>query len=118
MPSNGLDVPYILSVLCVLKVISPDLYEAARAGSLSVADLDGHFHFSRWRDQQHPEKLDKVAEDIEGWWRYVVGELSNEELASRYERGISVHGFSHPSQIVLFYCDLVDGLSFPDAIVP
>jgi KAP family P-loop domain len=113
MPLNSFNRPEILSILCVIKVINPDLYEAARTGNLSFTQLDGLLQVGRWRDQHDPEKRDQVGEHVENWWRFALGELGNEELVSQYKRGLSPYGNSDPSGIIPYFCDIIDGLSFP-----
>jgi hypothetical protein len=115
MPSNSFDLPQILAILCVIKVIRPDLYEAARTDNLSLAKLDELMHLSRWRDRYDPEKGDQVGEQIENWWRYALGELSDQELAARYERDLAQYNV-HPSRIITYFCEIIDGFSFPTSV--
>jgi hypothetical protein len=117
IPPNSLHRPEILSILCVIKVINPDLYEAARTGNLNITQLDGLLQFGRWHDQHDPEKRDQVGQHVENWWRFALGELGNEELVSQYKQGLSQYGNPHPSGIIPYFCEIIDGFSFPNALM-
>jgi hypothetical protein len=99
-----------------MKVINPDLYRAARRGSVTFPQVNDFLRFSDWRDQHDPSKRDQVGERVENWWRYALGDLGNDDLITQFERSLSPYGIRHPSRIITYFCEIIDGFSFPDAI--
>jgi hypothetical protein len=113
IPRNNLNIPHIISVLCIMKVIDPDLYELCRTGNATFTDVERLTRFGHWRDVHDPQQPDRTAEEAGGWWRYCLGELSDPGLAARYERGLAAFPLDNPSQIVPHFCKIIDGFSLP-----
>jgi KAP family P-loop domain len=113
VPPDHLKIPYIISVLCIMKVLDPDLYETCRTGTAIFTEVDELMHFSRWRDEHDPEKRDRIGDGTENWWRYALEDLHDEELARQYHQTLAPYGGSHPSFLVPHFCRIIDGFSLP-----
>ena len=113
MPKNSVFFSDIISVLCILKVIDPSVYDATRNGSLSFEQLDAVFKFSSWRDRNDPAKRDRTGEYVEGMWRYVLGALADHDEIRRFSQDQRFFTFHEPSRVVGYYCELIDCLALP-----
>jgi hypothetical protein len=112
-PPLNLRLPQLVVGLSVMKVVAPELYSRARTGKLSFTEADNLFRVGHWGNQRDRH----VGEDFEKWWRYGLGELSNQELTSECERIIrQKYSYSPPSDLIPHFCDIIDGLSFPGPI--
>jgi hypothetical protein len=110
IPPRHLKIPYIVSVLCIIKVIDPDLYEFCRSGNVSFSQV--HF-LMRFEDEHDPRQRDRTSKDAENWWRFALGDLDDEELVRQYDRNLAPFSHPHPSTIVPHFCEIIDGFSLP-----
>jgi len=65
----------ILAGLCVLKTLEPELFQKAKAGSLTFEEASTAFKFSQWPTGHTHEWAQK-------WWRYSLSDdldMQNEE---------------------------------------
>jgi hypothetical protein len=116
-PPNALKIPYIISVLCIMKVLNPDLYNLSRSGNVTFVQVDQLMRFGHWRDEHDPQKRDQTGEEAENWWRYALGEISNEEMGAQFARSLAPYSPAPPSHIIPHFCEIIDGLSFPAPLV-
>jgi len=114
IPKNSLHLPQVVAVLCILKVLEPDLYAAARNGKLRFNELNRFIRFQDWRDENEPEKQHRLAEDATIFWSYSLGELEDPKKAE-IERGqLAIYGIRDPLQIVPHFSQMIDGFLFPE----
>jgi hypothetical protein len=113
MPKNTVFFPDVISVLCILKVIDPSLYDAARNGNLSFEHLDAVLHFSSWRDQNDPSKRDRIGEHVENLWRFVLGALTSDDEIRKFSQDHRFFSFHGPSRVVGYYCEMIDCFALP-----
>jgi hypothetical protein len=114
IPPKHLKNSCIISVLCIIKVIDPGLYEFCRTGSVNFSQVEFLMRFHSWRDEHDPQQRDRIGENTENWWRYALGDLHNEELARQYAQSLAPYGGSHPL-LVPHFCEIIDGFSLPNA---
>jgi hypothetical protein len=112
MPKNSVFFPDVISVLCVLKVIAPPLYDAARSGKLSFNELDAVFRFSSWRDQNDPSRRDRTGEYVEDLWRFLLG-VASEDLVKKFSQDHRFFTFHEPHRVIAYYCELIDCFALP-----
>jgi hypothetical protein len=114
IPPKHLKIPYIISVLCIIKVIDPALYEFCRTGSVDFSQVEFLMRFRQWQDEHNPQQRDRIGEGTENRWRYALGDLHNEELARQYARTLAPFATSHPLMLVPHFCEIIDGFSLPN----
>jgi hypothetical protein len=73
--------------------------------------------FGHWRDEHDPQKRDPTSEEAENWWRYALGELSNQEMGSQLARSLAPYSHAPPTLIIPHFCEIIDGFSFPTPLV-
>jgi hypothetical protein len=100
-----------------MKVIDPDLYRFSRSGNVTFVQVDQLMRFGHWRDEHDPQKRDQTGEEAENWWRYALGDLSDQEMRSQFERNLAPYSGAPPSQIVPHFCEIIDGFHFPRELV-
>lgn len=70
-PENHLKLAPIVAGLAILKVCDPVLFRKARAGSITMDEVDRAFQFDKW-----PKRGSSDAEWVRNWWVYcTVAEL-------------------------------------------
>jgi hypothetical protein len=111
--SNHLNIPYIISVLCISKVLDAELYDKCRQGNATFGAINELMKFSSWHDVHDPLTRDRVGKETENWWRYALGDLKDEELIRQYEHTLAPFSHSHPSMIAPHFCEIIDGFSLP-----
>jgi KAP family P-loop domain len=112
MARGSLFLPQIISVLCILKVIRPDLYEAARKSKITFQQVNEVMDFNKWRHPHDPEKRHPAGIITEQWWRLALGESSDEDMKRR-EEGLWNQYNMRPNRVIPYFCDLLDGFAFP-----
>jgi len=106
-------VPFIVC-LSIMKVLSPDLYDMARNGTLIQSTVfDNLFRFVDWRDEYDPAKRTLISERVEELWHYALGSLKDKQKIQQIETSFAEHAFSTPKNIIAYCCDLLDGFSLP-----
>lgn len=115
MRPNSVFVPEIIAVLSILKVVHPEVYDIARAGQLSFAELNKAMRFSEWRELHDPVNEDRISQYAENVWRYALGETLSESTKAQFASSDTFFSFRHPSEIVSYYCEHIDGFAFPGA---
>ncbi len=104
----------IVALLCVMKVIAPGTYAAARSGRLTFAELDNVFHFSRWRDEHSENTRSRIGEQTEAWWRCALGEIGGAtDNAKALVRLLDQYNIDPPRRAITLLCDMLDGFSLP-----
>lgn len=116
-PPNALKIPHIIAVLCIMKVLDPDLYRLSRSGNVTFVQVDQLMRFGHWRDEHDPQKRDQTGQEAENWWRYALGELSNQEMGSQFAQSLAPYSHAPPSYMIPHFCEIIDGLSFPAPLV-
>jgi hypothetical protein len=121
MPQDSLFVPAIVSGLCIMKVLEPQLYGKARSGKLAFEEVSGLLHFGEWRSRINPNEKTRASDRAEAWWQIALGTpVQNEQE----RRGLEAYLKRYMSQsdgqiywprILAHYCNTIDGFSFPDA---
>jgi KAP family P-loop domain len=106
-PQNSVSLPQIVSILCILRVVRPELYEAARKSELTFEQIDDLLHFSTWSNQH-------CAQDIGNWWLFGLGRSNDEAISANFEGFLAQYNIN-PYGIIPHYCDVIDGFAFPDA---
>jgi hypothetical protein len=106
-PKNSVTLHQIVSILCILRVVRPELYEAARKSELMFEQIDDLLHFSSWSNQHS-------AQDIGNWWLFGLGGLNDEAIGAKLG-GFLAQSNINPYRILPCYCDVIDGFAFPDA---
>jgi len=104
--------PEVISVLCLLKVIEPDLYDAARKGMLSFDALNAAVRFGHWRNPNSQEVDDHVSQRIAGIWRVILGE-PNVDDQQRVQQDHRFATFRASGDVMTYYCELIDCFAFP-----
>jgi hypothetical protein len=112
-PQTSVFFPEVISILCVLKVVEPGLYAAARRGVLSFNDLNAAVQFGRWRDPNSQEVGGHVSQRIAGIWRIILG-TPNAEDQGRLQRDERFFSFRAPGEVMSYYCELIDCFAFPE----
>jgi hypothetical protein len=110
---NQLRPPPIVAGLCVMKVIAPEEYAAARAEKLTFATANALLRFSEWREQHNPEKRSSLSDHCEKWWRYTLRDLQDERENNRISQALVQYNIDYPPRIVTYLCEIIDGFSFP-----
>ena len=105
---SRLHIPFIAG-LSVMKVISPDLYAAARSGTLVYKDVENLFCFSKWRSDDLDQRT-PMSQRVEDFWRYALGSLDNEQRKQQMDT--AEHGYIF-RRIIGDCCDLIDCFSLP-----
>ena len=95
-----------------MKVTQPDLYTKTRNGDATFEEVDAFFRFAQWRDENEPEKQHRIGEQVESWWRYVLGTSETTEMAQNLQRSLMQYGVDE-SHIIPYFCDMIDGFFFP-----
>jgi hypothetical protein len=113
MVTNSVFIPHIIAPLCILKVIEPDLYAATRRGTATFDTLQAHLRFAEWRHPNDVERRLSQGKRAEEWWRFALIELEEGEVKQNLERGLAAHPQLLPSDIIPYYCDMIDGFEFP-----
>jgi hypothetical protein len=88
----------IIAGLCLIKVISPDLFQRAKEGRLEYADVEKLFDF-------HAENSKDSANAWQWFndmWRYCLDENVAPEISARYRDAEFTFGFGKPGDIVRF----------------
>jgi hypothetical protein len=106
-PKNSVSLPQIVSILCILGVVRPELYEAARKSELMFEQIDDLLHFSTWSNQHD-------AQEIGNWWLFALGRLNDEAISAKLEGFLAQYNIN-AYRIIPYYCDVIDGFAFPDA---
>jgi hypothetical protein len=112
MPKGSLFLPQIISVLCILKVIYPSLYTAARTNKLTYAELNDLLRFNDWRDPNDPQKRFETGISTENWWRFAFGELEDDAIKEKFEKGLWRYNVE-ALRIISYFCEMIDGFVFP-----
>jgi hypothetical protein len=89
----------LVTVLCIMKQIEPDLFMKAHSGELQWPAVKGFLHLDQWNDI-------KAREHFESWWRYLTDkdlQPTEEEWVSERSRDISDTGY-HKEQVLLIHC--------------
>lgn len=68
VPANYLWIPSIISVLCIMKIIAPDLFQRARERQLAAEDITKLLG----TDKQQPNYVGLNTDWVLGWWRYCL----------------------------------------------
>jgi hypothetical protein len=101
--------PAIAPVLCIMKVVNPELYSAARGGNLSFEQVDAFLSLKKWQDENEPLKRHRISEFLEGWWKYAL----NSDVKPDYHQYLMQYNFREPIRLVTYSCDLIDAFHFP-----
>jgi hypothetical protein len=117
IPPNHLKIPHIIAPLCIMKALDPDMYNLSRTGNVTFVQVDQLMRFGHWRDEHDPQKRDPTSEEAENWWRYALGELSNQEMGSQLARSLAPYSHAPPTLIIPHFCEIIDGFSFPTPLV-
>jgi hypothetical protein len=114
-PPAHLRLPHFVAGLSVMKVVAPELYAKARTGKLTFTEANSDlFRVGQWDDELDPQRVGRIREEFENWWRIALGEVTNQELADQYLRSLSQrYSPSPPSDLIPHFCDIIDGFSFP-----
>jgi hypothetical protein len=107
--------PQILSVLCIVKVIRPELYEAIRESGANFGEILELMRFGLWRDPYVPGERSPLSVRVENWCRFAFGQLKDDVISSQFSNALFQYGFSL-SQLIPYHCGLIDGFSFPDSV--
>jgi KAP-like P-loop domain-containing protein len=108
MRKNSVFFPEVIAVLCVLKVIEPRVYDAARAGTLKYEQLGMVLNFESWREQHNPNTRDRLSERLENLWRYLLGGPLPNDVAQKVAQDERFFTFEYPGRVVTYYCELID----------
>jgi hypothetical protein len=108
---NGLRVAPIIAVLCVLKVICPDVYDAARKTTLTPESLQRVMAFDKWRNRMDPSERSALSQRVEDWWMFSLGEMVDDAANRAKAEGLMQHGIVAP-QLISYFCDRLDEFAF------
>jgi hypothetical protein len=109
---KGLFVPQIIAILCMLKVLKPDVYDRARKSQLSFEQLDEVFHFSAWRNSRNSQERTHLSERVENWWLFALGVMNDKRNEMQFQQMLWSYNIE-PPRIIPYFCDLMDGFAFP-----
>jgi hypothetical protein len=115
MPKNGLFLPQIIFLLCVIKVVRPVLYESIQKSKCELSELNDFARFNFWRDELRPNVRTPLSERVEKWWAFALGALDKPGDAQNLERALLEYNIQ-PIQILPYYCRLADGVEFPGGV--
>src|SRR5215472_15100314 len=104
--------PEVISVLCLLKVIEPEPYDAARRATLHFDALNAAVQFDQWRNPNTQEIDEHVSQRIAGIWRVILGEASADDQ-SRMRQDHRFVSFRAPTEVMVYCCELIDCFAFP-----
>jgi hypothetical protein len=100
----------ITSILAVMKVINPELYQKARSGVVSFTEIDEFAKFSEWRDRNNSTEMSTASDNCQRWWKYILGEHLNQKdieiMQIRFQSRT-------PRNIITNISNVLDGYSFP-----
>jgi hypothetical protein len=113
VPTGVIVLPEIVVILCILKVIKRELYEGAGSSKEIWAEARTFLRFDVWHDQNNTTQRSTLSEMIEKWWAYCLGKAIDEETTAAFDR-ILVQSNILPQNIILYFCELIDGFAFPD----
>lgn len=111
-PQHRLPSEAVVAGLCIMKVVAPDAYEAARRGTLTFAQAEGVMHFSEWRNPYRTDERSQEGKWAEANWRFVLKEDTQDEEISSLVRAAEKHPFRGPPTLPS-PCEIIDGFSFP-----
>jgi len=111
---KGLFIPSICAILCILKVVKPELYDQARKAQLVFGQLDEVFHFSAWRGQHDPQERTALSKRVEEWWLFALGVSKDEQKNTQFQQTLWQYDMEAP-RIIPHFCDVMDGFAFPEA---
>lgn len=93
--------PAILGGLCVLKVVSPELYKQAKQGTLSYRDLAGAFgNFAIGTQRGFASEDHRTLDLAHKWWRFCTDPNADEETLKTIGYRVSAAGIENRLDIV------------------
>jgi hypothetical protein len=113
LPKGALFVPQIVSILCILRVGRPNLYECARSGNLTYKAIDDFFYLESVTVLPNRTARVPINRDVGNWWLFALGELEDEAIAAELGGGLSYYGIS-PSRIIPYFCEHIDSFTLPN----
>ncbi len=113
MPKDSIFLPQIIALLCILKVVRPELYEFARKCEITFSQINGLLDIGRWRDKHNPTQRSHQSVRTELLWHFALGELNDQTESAKLQSTLESHNLD-ASRIIPYYCDLIDGFSFPN----
>jgi hypothetical protein len=90
-----LRVPPIIVGLCMMRVLSPDLYRKAKVGQLTYSDAETFFDLSKLRS----DVLAGSSWFVE-WWRYCLEDDVDAQIVRRYESVLFEYEISERENII------------------
>jgi hypothetical protein len=103
----------LVSILCIFRVVQPQLYEAARSGDLSFMAIDNTLSLNAITVS--PDRTARVPlnREVAKWWLFALGELTDEHEKTELERIVDHYNIS-PSRLIPYYCEQIDNFTFPN----
>ena len=115
-PIRSVEIAELFMVLCIIKVLDPDLYRAARNKRLTLDQLNNFLRTTDWKDEGRPQEPSQIGTHVWDWWAYVLGGQLNEGTKETLRQSLAQYNFGDPAELIPYYCDLIDGFAFPDEI--
>src|SRR5439155_12053896 len=72
-PIRSVEIAELFMVLCIIKVLDPDLYRAARNKRLTLDQLNNFLRTTDWKDEGRPQEPSQIGTHVWDWWAYVLG---------------------------------------------
>ncbi len=113
VPQGWLNVAVFSAPLCILKVVSPPLYDSARKGDMSFDKFDKFFQFERWRSCLDPQSVSRLAAKMKQLWQYILGTSEDDGSGGDFARGLMLYNQQRET-LLPYFCGLIDGFRFPN----
>lgn len=117
LPRNSVFIPELIGVLCILKVIAPNLYAAVRQGEEFVNEkhvflqICSLLPFGKCRDPYDSTAQLANAVHAEHWLRFCLNQSPDEEATQQMKRVLSQYQIG-TRNIIPYFCDFIDCFSF------